>query len=538
MHADSLPESILIKILQYLLYNHEKPAVSLKNNLYILSISSKLRRLGVPLVYNTLFIYPREHHRNITYSDLFANPQGILGPEITTNLDLVYEGNLPHTTKCLRIGIYFVTNPFPAIQTMLNCMNSISIRWYSISSLHLTFTPEILYGNTDDNNGSKQNQPLPESHIPGVCNLFYKMFPGVHKLTFNEATRNVLIREFCGRLTIVYAGRLQQLISRVQFYMPQDVELTKLNYACLDFANEFNSHACKINPDSLVSLKLTNGTATQLWSLFDTKMKNGIIGFPNLLFLSIVYSSWSSSGLEYSDVVPTYDNQPCKLHFPKLQTLFVNDSHCLNAFISCGIFPAKMYSITIHTSAEGIRILQNHKLPHTERLAIALDMTTSSPSTLQLANNIFSEAKPRRGSRLLVFNNEIPVHPRNMTCMDLTYLLVTSKLDIDTMVKLIVKLRNLAGFEIYNLVPGHKKAIASCDQDCKPFDTKLQTLSLYFNESDFSVPSKLVVLQYLLLRIPALEQVITSEPAEPLYDFVSGHVTKYPHLKNINFRFS
>ncbi|KAJ2847601.1 hypothetical protein IWW36_003774 [Coemansia brasiliensis] len=125
-----------------------------------------------------------------------------------------------------------------------------------------------------------------------------------------------------------------------------------------------------------------------------------------------------------------------------------------------------------------------------------------------------------------------------MTYINLTHLLVTSKMSIDTMVKLIVKMHSLTGLEIYNLVPGPNIAIASSDNKCKPYDTKLRTLSLYFNESEFSAPTKLIVLQHLLLRMPLLERVITPNVLiSPLYDFVSKNLMKHPHLDKINFRF-
>ncbi|KAJ2191815.1 hypothetical protein IW144_005165, partial [Coemansia sp. RSA 522] len=203
------------------------------------------------------------------------------------------------------------------------------------------------------------------------------------------------------------------------------------------------------------------------------------------------------------------------------------------------VLPTYMDSITIHASATGIRDI-GHVLPKARSMSLVLDSYASDTHTLELANKVLSTAKESKQLQLRIFNSELPVSAKTISCTNLTHLYVAAPICVNTTIELVLKLRSLCELGIQSLKLGdfNHDPIPEPNSHTRvtPFNTRLKSLDLHFNEHEFSAYAVVQVVKMLLLKMPTLERVVSPKvPKKSVLEFIGEYKEEYPHLKYLDF---
>ncbi|KAJ2571646.1 hypothetical protein GGH19_004875 [Coemansia sp. RSA 1807] len=143
MQFAKLPDSVVYLIIRYSLSLNTRTPVRFKENVGLLAVCHKLRILGLPLVYDAVFIYPTMFGAYTSYADQIKNAQSLMGPGIDTNLDLIHEGGLSSVVNTFMVELHFDTQPFSNLRHILGTLSRVNNRWSSVEKLHFVFRPDL-----------------------------------------------------------------------------------------------------------------------------------------------------------------------------------------------------------------------------------------------------------------------------------------------------------------------------------------------------------------------------------------------------------
>ncbi|KAJ1718078.1 hypothetical protein LPJ61_006881, partial [Coemansia biformis] len=119
--------------------------------------------------------------------------------------------------------------------------------------------------------------------------------------------------------------------------------------------------------------------------------------------------------------------------------------------------------------------------------------------------------------------------PEDITCTNLTELLVAAPASVDTMLGLIRRLPNLVHLTVKNLMLDDVQTDISIPtgrvcEPVTPLDTKISRLTFRYSCPLYSPEQAIAVAKYLLLAIPTLTELFPGQtPKQPVLGFIAEY---------------
>ncbi|KAJ1727005.1 hypothetical protein LPJ61_004821 [Coemansia biformis] len=160
-------------------------------------------------------------------------------------------------------------------------------------------------------------------------------------------------------------------------------------------------------------------------------------------------------------------------------------------------------------------------------------------SVFRSINRIFVAARRSEERRLRISGDRLPFQLENIAFTGLTDLWTTAPTGVDEVFGCIRKLPLLTSLTIVNCTFGDIQTDITVPDSgeheaIEPFKTRIQRLQLRMCRDSFVFDSAVMVVKYLLLRMPSVVRFATSDiPQQPIARFASKYSRQYPHLVNV-----
>ncbi|KAJ2338063.1 hypothetical protein GGF43_006962, partial [Coemansia sp. RSA 2618] len=256
-----------------------------KQQLLLLSVCSKWRAVGVPLVYEGA---------EISYGDPLAKPRSIdaqtaLPPEPidlrpSTNIDLALAtGNMQYIRR-LHIKVHYQTNPFPGLYTLLTYLHNISCHWQRVHTLELTVRGNHMLARFEH-----QSTLVYFEELQQTVRALAKLVPHLHELRFGGSSPSPVAHAVYGGLVGVHARKVAKLRSCHPVFEYGSAVFNNLTHLDIRFAGDAEYQMPPVMAHTLVSLTLSNIPLDYAWLSFIGGDPRTDINFTRLKALMLTY---------------------------------------------------------------------------------------------------------------------------------------------------------------------------------------------------------------------------------------------------------
>ncbi|KAJ2708483.1 hypothetical protein H4R19_004723 [Coemansia spiralis] len=348
---------------------------------------------------------------------------------------------------------------------------------------------------------------------------------------------NPIARSLYGRLAEHYADQLQLISSGHPFDVSPDRRFTKLQSLFICYDDKVDYQLPRIASGELVDMKLVGVPPNISWASFGTDSDPRVIEFAKLEKLCLKYMTLRD---EDRALLPRQAVQPPDLRFPSLKKLDIHWTEDIVSLFKHAELPPRMESIYIGILSATPEQFAGVVLPETKRLSLGIPMTAFGRSNgLPIINHLFSRARGCESLEMRLGDMTQTIMPDDITCTNLTQLVIAGSVRVDTMLAFIGRMPRLAKLKLDRLDPVNIHtdiSVPDADDDAvvEPISNSLKELVISY-EWDWPVREILVdVAKYVLLRIPVLDTLVTTNtPRDPILGFVEAYSRRYPHLGRV-----
>ncbi|KAJ2783128.1 hypothetical protein H4R18_001876 [Coemansia javaensis] len=349
-----------------------------------------------------------------------------------------------------------------------------------------------------------------EGDIARACSLLTDMMPGVRQIVFHKS-KCPIYRSLYWNLMRHYGEQLWELGGRI------------------------------VEPKNLRSLEMFDCPPNHSWAPFAADRDAGVIEFPKLRALEIVYLDVDE--LEDGEAQYQGGMGPWRLHFPKLEYLNLVCEQDTCPLLKHAVLPSHIDTISILVSVPVLLAMTDMRLPAANHIDMSINTEPDQClAALGAASRIFEGTKGARTLELSVFCRQVPVPPEAISPL-LTRLELHAPTGVDAALLIIKRLPSLVMLGFWRLVLDDIRSNISVPEpngSClvEPLNTRIETLWLHTSRGKQRQEACVVFIQYALLTIPSLKHVLAEgAPREPILDFIDTYLGWHPHLTDVVFDF-
>ncbi|KAJ2803311.1 hypothetical protein H4R21_002081 [Coemansia helicoidea] len=374
--------------------------------------------------------------------------------------------------------------------------------------------------------------------IAETCDALTTLMPDVNHLRCDIYRLNAIDQLLYGRLASHYARQLLWLDIEDSIIAPPGCRFAGLRQLRLSLCSLAGHQFPQIASGELVSLELIGVLASQSWTPFSTDDDSQVIEFTNLTRLrAVCYDSRPDA----DGTVRHRDGHPWELHFPSLKNLYISTDEEICPLLEYAVLPPRMESITIKMLSAGYKDIEDVVLPETKHLSLCIDMESGGDTSgLASISRLLEDVHGCETLKLMIEDCCLEVKPEDLTYTALTHLEFHATTDVASILAIIGRLPNLVDLyhtelEWGELGPEDLDYDAYDSATVKPFHTSLQALDIDFDSDERCPAMEVRLVQYLLLRIPTLTELIAwATPGKPVRRFVAEYAPRHPRLLSVN----
>ncbi|KAJ2778688.1 hypothetical protein H4R18_004439 [Coemansia javaensis] len=526
MQFSDLPDDLLCLVLERALSDGGDAYDLLEENLSLLAVCQRWRRLALPVAYGAVSVEIKARGARVGSS---PSETTYMGVPIRSNLDLVVSAGCVNLVKSVCIEAKYSGSPSAAFNSVLGFMRAAAGEWSGVRLLEVALSPAATAAEHDDNDD-----------IQAACGAMVAMMPGVSELYFSTGAFHPVpaVSEAYGCLAGLYSDRLEELGASYPVAFPRDASFKRLRRIRVGYAYEPGRRLPQINPDVLETLELS------IWPLFRVLSALGSDdGSREIVFGSLKELRLSCYDGGASDVEDGEDSADAKaawqLQFPRLETLCINTTLGTCSLLEYSVLPPRVSSIRFRAAPAVLRDIARASLPAARDIEIVIPHGTGNdPSAISAATNLLAGARASRRVELDVWDYAVPVSPGAVSAK-LTHLTIHGLASLGTLFSLIQRLPDLVYLELQKVyLDGYQAGLSVPGPDdghpVEPLNTKIKYLAVWASDDEQAPEQFADVAKYLLLKIPTLSHLCPDRALRPcLKEFVDVHSGQYPHLKAV-----
>ncbi|KAJ2716988.1 hypothetical protein H4R19_000297 [Coemansia spiralis] len=414
-------------------------------------------------------------------------------------------------------------------------MRAVAIEWRAVELNAATFAPVPGHGT------QSVDLAMYTDDLVAVSDALVQLLPNVRRLNFGGTKSPPLDSALYGRLAGHYAEQLQHIYCKYPISVPPGHPFQRLQSVWIIDDRVADYELPQMASGELVDLALSCGPVNHSWASFSTDSDSRVIEFTKLKKLSTSYLGLYKVG---GIAVRHRDGHPWILRLPELKRLSISCRESMCPLLEYAVLPPRMVSIAIELTLAAFQQQADVVLPATKSLSLKVSQWSGgNPGGFSVINRLVDNARRSGSVELMINDHTLAVHPESITCTALTRLVVAGPASIDTMLALIKQMPRLSELAFGSLTPGHIQtdiSIPDADQAAavEPLSTSLRVLEMAYDPEPVSSDLAVALAQCMLLRIPSLVKLHTSDtPKDLVLDFVDEYAEHYPRLEGVELFF-
>ncbi|KAJ2706041.1 hypothetical protein FB645_001904 [Coemansia sp. IMI 203386] len=531
-NINSLPSSIVEKILKQTLDVYDLTSWSWQNQLRLLAVCRQWREIAQPHVHEMCFIKLREefgYDSDVSDSGTDIDDSYVL---LDTNIDNVAANGLCHWAKHMHISLLWPSNPLAYINEVISKLQTSNAQWSSVTKLTVWLT-----SSTSDLDTAERlkSEPLDNAVIKSA-QVLLEQLPNISRLNIRAYTMNGLAEIFVSQLAAHYAPQLRTLKCNIPLPLSPLHFSDILAHLDLQFGPETGGLLSQVHAGSLQSIVLSNVPVDFAWRYFigDAADGKGNIAFRQLESMSLSYAGQLN---RHRDV--NADDPYC-LHFPKLKNISIQGCPENCEILYAKAYLSKMNSISITGSYSAIRALAAMDIVSADSLFISITSISGQDIDdvfYETTNRLYGQSLVSRWSKLVIPRCSRSLDPRQIGWCNMTELVCHDCIEFNSLVELIPRLPQAKKLSFAQITfeedpLGIVEESVFAKQLVSPFDSCLKDMYLYIDTEVY--PAALAAVKHLLVRIPSLSRVYLPHDMHLVMEkFVKRAQFEYRHLSKV-----